>query len=310
MDYKNKYLKYKNKYLELEKQHGGVIDKIRCENFIEQIYTVCPDNESMYYHGMTVVMYLILLLNSFMIGKDHVDFPRLLNINNEVIYSQDDNQIINREEINNFNNYNDTHTFLRKSYPVLYSSMAIDNYSKIKDHLLSVTISNNKLDLKYGESFLGGYNKSRYFIASHEKQFILCLIYYFIPGIIFDKPGEKKLEDRDSVIKECMNIIIKSINICGSLLDNNDEFDCSLYGIVLCISMNNPAWVYNSMVGGHINTSSYKENQARIVINNKSVEDIKVVGIHGSIIQHKNFKQIHDIMFNTSQEILCILHTK
>ena len=138
------------------------------------------------------------------------------------------------------------------------------------------------------------------------------MIYYFIPGIIFDKPGEKKLEDRDPIIKECMTIIIKSINQCGLLLDNQDDFDCSLYGMVLCISMANTNWIYKSDPGGHININKeqYKSNQSRIVINNKSIEYIKVVGIHGSILTHKNFRQIHDIMFNTSQEVICLLQSK
>ena len=54
------------------------------------------------------------------------------------------------------------------------------------------------------------------------------------------------------------------------------------------------------------------------IINNNYPNKFKKENIEKEIIyikqhilwEHKNFKQIHDIMFNTSQEILCILHTK
>jgi hypothetical protein len=219
------------------------------------------------------------------------------------------NQIENREAINNCNNYTEIHTLLKKFYPEIYSLTAMDNLPVIKDHLLSVTISDDKTGLVLGESFIAGYYKSVFNIALYEKEFILCLIYYFIPGI-FDEPLKKKLEDRDPIIKECMTIIIESINQCSLLLDNENDFDCSLYGIVLCIIMTNTDWIYKSASGGHIHTEIYKSNQSRIVINNKSIEHIKVIGIHGSILKHKNFGQIHDIMFNTSQKILCLLQSK
>ena len=80
-----KYLKYKLKYLSLKNLVGGDPTK-NCNLFQKELPTVCEPAANMFYHGTDLAVYLILLLNSYMRGKNEVDFPRILDINNNIIY--------------------------------------------------------------------------------------------------------------------------------------------------------------------------------------------------------------------------------
>lgn len=298
LDFEEKYIMYKNKYTKLKNQSSGSLDSIKCNDFIEKIYTNCRNNESMYYHGTTTIIYLILLLNSYMRGKSDIDFPRLLNINNEIIYSNDNNQINKRVIINDFNNYKDIIQFIEKDYPKIYELFLMDLNPIVKDHLLSVTRSNFKTNLEKGESFKIYFErKSQLPLSSTYIVFIKSLIKYFIPNTEISK----------DIINCCVNIVKQSLIDCILLLnDMKDMYGCSLYCVVLCITINNPDWVYIADPGGKISTNLLSD-QSRIIINNKSVEYIKVVNIHSVILEHPNFEQIKSIMLKTSKDILSTL---
>jgi hypothetical protein len=232
MNFIQKYLKYKYLY-----KKGGKNNSENCNLFKNEIYTICPNNDSMYYHGMSLIMYLILLLNSYMLGKSEIIFPRLLNIISEIIYVENNNQNTYREDINNCNNYTDLYDIfdIKEHYSKKYKTIEfIDNLPIFKDHLLSVTNSNFKDNLEQGESFIGAYYKNEKNILQMHIKILISLITYFIPDTKIDK----------KVINNCVNIIKISINECLCLVSSIDEDinECSLYGIVLCItpiSLNN-----------------------------------------------------------------------
>ena len=255
------------------------------------------DSNRLYTHGTNFLIYIVLMINNYIIDKNFFDrnlnikYIRLVDRNMKVIYTQSKNQIDNRLLIDNVINKNQLCSLLEEKYSKSFQHSYRDNFPVIKDFLLSVSDDFSEIGGESALSFLNT-NLNKMFLCSKRK--LLCsnlishLINYFDTNSNINPHSKDKLKQ----------LIINKIDTLLSQIENIYNINCYHNGIVFVLQMDDLNWKYNSIAGGKEVTRS--TGQSRIVIHNSSIESIEIKKIYGVIL---NSIEIKNIIYDTICDI-------